>query len=128
MAHPFHEHKDHKVQKSRVSHIAHGYAHGGGVHRHDAEDIARRLAADLPLPDGYKCEYAVNTDNILIYNPSFGFCITNRYCADHTYPEIRAAAAEILVHLMKEMAGIDRFQPTEELLNPTRDTRFDGGL
>lgn len=31
MAHPFNEHRNHKVQKSRVKHIAHGYAAGGAV-------------------------------------------------------------------------------------------------
>ena len=37
--HPFHEHMDHKKQKSRVGHIAHGYASGGAVHHHsDAKE------------------------------------------------------------------------------------------
>jgi hypothetical protein len=40
MAHPYHEHMDHKKQKSRVSHIAHHYAHGGAVHGDEKEDKA----------------------------------------------------------------------------------------
>jgi hypothetical protein len=31
MAHPFHEHRAHKVEKSRVGHITKGYASGGAV-------------------------------------------------------------------------------------------------
>ena len=38
MAHPHHEHKDHKVQKRRVAHITKHYAHGGAVHEDEAED------------------------------------------------------------------------------------------
>lgn len=43
MSHPHNEHRDHKVQKSRVSHITRGYASGGGVnvsHEDEAEDKA----------------------------------------------------------------------------------------
>ncbi len=40
MAHPFHEHKDHKVQKKRVHHIAKGYASGGAVHDDEKADAA----------------------------------------------------------------------------------------
>jgi hypothetical protein len=40
VSHPLNEHRDHKVQKSRVSHIAKGYASGGSVHSDEAEDKA----------------------------------------------------------------------------------------
>ena len=41
MAHPHHEHRQHKVEHRRVAHITKGYAHGGAVHGDEAED--RRL-------------------------------------------------------------------------------------
>ena len=40
MAHPHHEHRDHKVQHRRVAHLTKGYAHGGAVHSDEAEDKA----------------------------------------------------------------------------------------
>jgi hypothetical protein len=40
MAHTYQEHREHKVAHSRVSHIAKGYATGGGVHGDEAEDKA----------------------------------------------------------------------------------------
>lgn len=36
--HPFNEHRAHKHEKSRVGHIAKGYASGGAVHHDEAED------------------------------------------------------------------------------------------
>lgn len=53
MAHPFQEHRGHKHEKSRVAHIAHGYAHGGAVHEDEAEDrklIKREVKADCMKP------------------------------------------------------------------------------
>ena len=38
MSHPFSEHRQHKVEKSRVGHITKGYASGGSVHSDAAED------------------------------------------------------------------------------------------
>src|SRR5882757_2449793 len=38
MAHPHNAHRDHHVQKSRVAHIAKGYASGGAVHHDEAAD------------------------------------------------------------------------------------------
>ena len=38
MAHPYHEHRQHKVEHSRVGHITRGYAKGGAVHYDEAED------------------------------------------------------------------------------------------
>lgn len=38
MSHPMQEHRQHKVERSRVGHIAHGYASGGGVHSDQAAD------------------------------------------------------------------------------------------
>lgn len=40
MSHPFAEHRQSKVEHSRVSHIAKGYASGGAVHADAAEDAA----------------------------------------------------------------------------------------
>lgn len=39
MAHPFQEHKQHKVERSRVAKMTKGYASGGGVHSDEAADI-----------------------------------------------------------------------------------------
>lgn len=38
MAHPHAEHRQHKVEKSRVSHITRGYASGGAVHSDEKQD------------------------------------------------------------------------------------------
>jgi hypothetical protein len=40
MAHPFVEHRQSKVERSRVGHITKGYAAGGAVHSDEAEDKA----------------------------------------------------------------------------------------
>lgn len=40
MAHPHAEHRQNKVERSRVSHITKGYASGGAVHSDEAEDKA----------------------------------------------------------------------------------------
>lgn len=40
MSHPFSEHRQSKVEHSRVAHIAKGYASGGAVHEDAAEDAA----------------------------------------------------------------------------------------
>lgn len=39
MAHPFNEHRNHKVEHSRVGKISRGYATGGSVHSDEAADI-----------------------------------------------------------------------------------------
>ena len=39
MAHPFQEHKQHKVERSRVAKMTKGYASGGGVHSDEAADV-----------------------------------------------------------------------------------------
>ena len=39
MAHPFHEHKQHKVERSRVAKMTKGYASGGAVHSDEAADV-----------------------------------------------------------------------------------------
>src|ERR1700732_2418445 len=46
MAHPFHEHRQHKVEHSRVGHITRGYASGGGV-GHSDEKQDRKLFKKL---------------------------------------------------------------------------------
>lgn len=38
MAHPFAEHRQNKVEKSRVGHITRGYANGGAVHSDEKQD------------------------------------------------------------------------------------------
>jgi len=38
MSHPYHEHRAHKHEKARVSHIVKGYASGGGVHHSDEKE------------------------------------------------------------------------------------------
>jgi len=51
MAHPHHEHRQHKVEKSRVAHITRGYATGGAVHGDEAHGGAEHQdeAADKKL-------------------------------------------------------------------------------
>ncbi len=39
MAHPHHEHRQHKVEKRRVGHITKGYASGGAVHGDEKADM-----------------------------------------------------------------------------------------
>ena len=40
MAHPYHAHRQTKVEHERVHHIAKHYAHGGAVHDDEKEDRA----------------------------------------------------------------------------------------
>jgi hypothetical protein len=48
MAHPYHQHRQHKVEHRRVGHIAHGYASGGGVRvEHTDEGADRKLFAKM---------------------------------------------------------------------------------
>jgi hypothetical protein len=62
MGHPFREHRQHKVEKSRVSHIAHGYKHrasGGRVHDDEAEDRAlfHKMMKETKAPEGKKAKH-----------------------------------------------------------------------
>ena len=62
MAHPMHEHKAHKVEKSRVSHICKGYAHGGAVkHAEKAkEKTAHKLIGKALHADGEKSKHRMD--------------------------------------------------------------------
>lgn len=57
MAHPHHEHRQSKIEKSRVSHLTKGYATGGAVHSDEAEDkkLVRKMVRKQALKvDGSK--------------------------------------------------------------------------
>ena len=47
MAHPFVEHRAHKHEKSRVAHIAHGYATGGAVMENETAKPVQRKAIKM---------------------------------------------------------------------------------
>ena len=47
--HPHHEHKAHKVEKRRVSHITKGYASGGGVHAYEAHEVNDKKSERKPV-------------------------------------------------------------------------------
>lgn len=51
MSHPHDSHKQHKVEKSRVSHITRGYATGGAVHSDEKEDkkLVRKMVKKRAL-------------------------------------------------------------------------------
>lgn len=67
MAHPFNEHRNHKVQKDRVSHIAgcsggepKHYARGGSVHDDEAEDkalIRKEVKSEALKSEGKKAKH-----------------------------------------------------------------------
>jgi hypothetical protein len=52
MAHPMQEHRQHKVEHSRVSALTKGYASGGGVHSDEAED--RKMVKGMVKPGALK--------------------------------------------------------------------------
>lgn len=54
MAHPFAEHRQHDVERSRVAHIAKGYAAGGAVHSDEAED--RKMVKGMVKKSAMKAE------------------------------------------------------------------------
>ncbi len=54
MAHPFNEHRQHKHEHARVSHIAKGYASGGAVHGDAAED--RKMVRGMVKSSALKAE------------------------------------------------------------------------
>lgn len=57
MAHPFSEHKGHKVERSRVGRITSGYASGGAVHQDEAADrslIRKEVKSSALKTDGGK--------------------------------------------------------------------------
>lgn len=54
MAHPHNEIRDHKVQHSRVAHIAKGYADGGAVHSDAAQD--RAMVKGMVKPGSLKVD------------------------------------------------------------------------
>lgn len=60
MAHPFHEHKQHKVEKQRVGHITRGYASGGAVRHEEAEEAestAKRAKRGGMMAEGKKAKH-----------------------------------------------------------------------
>ena len=55
MAHPYHEHKQHKVERQRVHHITRGYASGGAVkHEDEAED--RKMVKAMVKPKALRAD------------------------------------------------------------------------
>lgn len=60
MGHPMNEHRQHRVEKSRVSHIAgHKHrAHGGKVHADEAEDrkLFGKMLKEVKAPEGKKAK------------------------------------------------------------------------
>src|SRR5882762_5482491 len=60
MAHPFNEHRAHKHEKARVSHIVGSYASGGAVHSDEAEDrkmVKSMVRGSALKADGKKAKH-----------------------------------------------------------------------
>ena len=61
MAHPFEEHKNHKVAKQRVGHILKGYAHGGAVvHQERASGGAVAARSEALRAEGKSAPHRVD--------------------------------------------------------------------